>query len=81
MHWVESVGIRSFSDLFFHAFELNKEIYFVNLNIFQCELRKIRTTKTLNMDTFYAVLKTASDRYNIIIIFHNLNLIQGTGEV
>ena len=80
MHWVESVGIRSFSDLFFHAFELNKEIYSVNLNI-QCELRKIQTTKTLNTDTFYTVLKTASDRYNIIIIFHNLNLIQGTGEV
>ena len=38
----------------FPAFGLNMEIYEVSLHI-QSEWRKIRTRKTPNMDTFYAV--------------------------
>ena len=48
------VRIRSFSGLYFPAFGLNTERYSVSLRI-QSECRKIRTTKTPNTDTFYAV--------------------------
>ena len=51
---VKSVRTRSFSDLYFPAFELNTERYPVSLRVLpECE--KIRTRKTPNTDTFHAV--------------------------
>ena len=44
----------SFPGPYFSAFGLNTEIYGVNLRI-QSEYGKIRTRKTPNADTFYAV--------------------------
>ena len=49
LHHVKSVHIRSFSGPLFPAF------YSVNLLI-QSEFGKMRTRKTPNTDTFYAVL-------------------------
>ena len=54
-HCVKSVRIRSHSGLYFPAFGLNTERYFVTLRI-QSECGKIRTRITPNTDTFYAVL-------------------------
>ena len=48
------IRIRSFSGLYFPAFELNTEIYKVNLRI-QSECRKTRTGKILNTNTFHVV--------------------------
>ena len=53
-HYEKSVRNRRFSDLHFPAFGLNTERYSVCLHIqFECE--KIRTTKTLNTDTFHVL--------------------------
>lgn len=57
-HCMKSVRIRSFSDPHFSAFGLNTEIHRVNLSI-QSKCGKMRTTKTLNVDTFLAVLDNA----------------------
>ena len=51
---MKSVRIRSFSGPYFPAFGLNTERYNVSLRI-QSKRRKIRTRKTPNTDTFYAV--------------------------
>ena len=51
---VKSVRIRSFSGPYFPAFGLNTKRYSVSLRI-QSECTKIRTRKTPNTDTFYAV--------------------------
>ena len=48
------VRIRSFSGPYFSVFELNTKIYSVNL-ISLTEWGKLRTKKTLNMDTFQAI--------------------------
>ena len=53
-HCAKSVRIRSFSGLYFLIFELNTEIYSVNLGI-QSECQEMRTRKTKNMDTFLTV--------------------------
>ena len=53
-HCLKSIRTWSFSGLYFPAFGLNTEIYFVNLGI-QSEFRKIWTTKTPSTDTFHAV--------------------------
>ena len=50
----KSVHIWSFSDPYFPAFGLNTERYSVFLRL-QSECGKIRTRKTPNTDTFYAV--------------------------
>ena len=50
----KSIRVRSFSGSHFLAFELNTEIYRVNLRI-QSKCGKIRNRKTLNMDTFQTV--------------------------
>ena len=55
LHYLKSVPIRSFCGLYFPAFELDTEIYSLNLCI-QYECRKIWARKTLNTDDFYAVL-------------------------
>ena len=47
-HYVKSVQIWSFSGPFFNVFELNTEIYEVNLRINS----KYRPEKTLYLDTF-----------------------------
>ena len=52
---MKSVRIQSFSGPHFPAFGLNMEIYVVNLLI-QFECGKIRTRKTRNTESFYAVL-------------------------
>ena len=53
----KSVRIQRFSGLYFPAFGLYTEIYRANLSIpSKCE--KIRTRKTLNTGTFYAVEKS-----------------------
>ena len=56
-HSVKSVHIRSFSGPFLPAFGLNTERYPASLRI-QSECGKIRTRKTPNTDTFYAMLIT-----------------------
>ena len=53
----KSVRIRSFSGLCFPTFELNSEIYRVNLRI-RSQCRKIRTRKSPNKVTFHAVFVT-----------------------
>ena len=50
-HWVKSVRIWSFYGLYFPAFELNTERYFVSVRI-QSECGKIRTRKTPITNTF-----------------------------
>ena len=55
VHCVKGVRIRSFSSPYFPAFGLNTDRYGVSLRI-QSECGKIRTRKTLNTDTFHAVL-------------------------
>ena len=55
VHYVKSVRIRSFSGPYFPAFGLKTEIYELNLHI-QSKCGKIRTRKTPNTDTFYAVV-------------------------
>ena len=55
VHHVKSVRIRSHSGPHFPLFRLNTERYFLSVRIqFECE--KMRTIKTLNTDTFYAVV-------------------------
>ena len=53
-HCLKSVRIRSFSGPYFPAFGLNMERYEVSLGN-QSKCRKIRTRKTSNTNTFYAV--------------------------
>ena len=53
-HCVKSARIRSFSGLYFPAFGLNTERYGVFLLI-QSKCGKIRTSKSLNTDTFHAM--------------------------
>ena len=53
-HFVKRARIRSFSGPCFPVLELKSKIYSVNLRI-QSECGKIRTRKTPNKDTFYAV--------------------------
>ena len=60
---VKNVRIRIFSGPYFPAFGLNTERYEVSLSIqyevslsIQSKCGKIRTRKTPNTDTFYAVL-------------------------
>ena len=55
IHCAKSVRIRSFSGPYFPAFGLNTERYGVSVRI-QSECGKIRTRKTPNTDTFYAVI-------------------------
>ena len=59
IHCVRSVRIRSFSGLFFFAFELNLERYGVSLRI-QSKCGKIRTREIPNTDTFHAVITLVS---------------------
>ena len=53
--YLQYVRIQSFSGPYFPAFGLNTERYSVSLRI-QSECGKIRTRKTLNTETFHAVL-------------------------
>ena len=55
MHCVKSVRIRSFSVPYFPVFRLNTERYGVSLRI-QSDCGKIRNRKTLNTDTFQALI-------------------------
>ena len=55
LHCVKSVRICSYSGLYFPAFGLNTETYFVSLRI-QFDCGTIRTRITPNTGTFYAVL-------------------------
>ena len=55
VHSVKGVRIRRFSSPYFPAFGLNTDRYGVSLRI-QSECGKIRTIKTLNTDTFHAVV-------------------------
>ena len=59
-HCMKSVGIRSYSGLYFPAFGLNGERYGVSLCI-QSKCGKIRTRITPNTGTFYAVPNTHID--------------------
>ena len=52
---VKSVRVRSFFGHYLPTFGLNTERYRVSLRI-QSECGKIRTRKTPNTDTFYAVI-------------------------
>ena len=54
-HCVKNVCSRSFSGPYIPAFELNTEIYSVNLCI-QSKCGKIQTRKTPNTITFHAVI-------------------------
>ena len=55
VHYVKSVRIRNYSGLYFPAFELNTERYFVSLLIqSKCGKKRIRITP--NTDTFDAVV-------------------------
>ena len=63
VHYVKSVRIRSFFGLYFPAFGLNTDRYGVSLRI-HSECGKIRTRKTPNTDTFYAVV-SIKDRFLI----------------
>ena len=58
-HCVKSVRIRSFSGPYFPTFGLNTERYSESLR-FQSECGKIRTRKTPNTATFYAVTFTSN---------------------
>ena len=53
-HYIKVVYVRGFSEIYFPAFGLNKEIYIVNLSI-QSKCGKIRTRKTPITDIFHAV--------------------------
>ena len=57
LHYVKSVGVRSYSGAHFPAFRLNTERYGVSLRI-QSECGKMRTRITPNTETFYAVLSS-----------------------
>ena len=59
LHSVKNLRIRSFSDPYFPAFELNTERYGISLRI-QSECGKIQTRKTPNTDTFHAELSMSS---------------------
>ena len=54
LHCIKSVHIQSFSGLYFPAFGLNMERFEVTR--VQSECVKTESRKTLNMDTFYALL-------------------------
>ena len=60
LHYVKSVGIRSYSGPHFPVFGLNRERY-VSLLI-QSECGKKRTRITPNTDTFYAMLKALTNQ-------------------
>ena len=62
-HYVKCVYIRSFSGSYFPAFDLNTEIYSVNLST-QSKCGKIRTRKTPKTDTFYAVWMKQFHKYS-----------------
>ena len=62
---LECVCIWSFSDPYFPAFELSTETYGVS-HCIQSECRKIRTWKTPNMDSFYAVSSCSLSCYPIL---------------
>ena len=64
IHCVKSVRIWSFSDPYFPTFELNTEIYPVNLQI-KSECRKIRSRKTPDTHNFYAVTKGIFDKSRV----------------
>ena len=53
-HYLKSVRIRSFSGPYFPAFGLDTDRYSVSLHN-QSDSGKIRTRKTPNIDTFYAM--------------------------
>ena len=53
-HFMKSARIRKYSGLYFPAFGLNTERYFVSLRI-HSKCGKMRTRITLNTETFYAV--------------------------
>ena len=53
-HCVKSVHTQSFSSSYFPAFGLNTERYGLSLRI-RFKYEKIRTRKTPNTDTFYAL--------------------------
>ena len=55
VHYVKSVRIRNYSGLYFPAFELNTERYFVSLHT-QSKCRKKRIRITPNTDTFDAMV-------------------------
>ena len=55
LHCMKSVGIRSYSGLYFSALGLNTERYSALLRI-QSKSGKMQTRITPNMDTFYGVL-------------------------
>ena len=67
-HYMEGIGIRSFSSPYFPAFGLNTETQFASLRI-QSNCGKIRIRKTSNRDTFHAVCVStcASVHYSIPI--------------
>ena len=59
-HCVKSAGIWGFTGPHFSAFGLITEIYRLNLSI-QSECGKMRTRKTSNTNTFYAVELISAD--------------------
>ena len=68
VHYIKSVRIRNFSDPHFPTFRLTKEIYSVNIRI-QSQCGKIRTRKTPDTDTFYAVvLRTLRKIYENFLV-------------
>ena len=81
MHWVKSVRIRSFFGPHSPAFGQNMDIYPANLRILS-ECGKMRTRKTPNTDTFYAVMvsctahirgkfRTLSSIYDVVFCENN----------
>ena len=57
LHCLKNIIIRHFSGPYFPAFGINMEWYFMLLRI-QSESGKIQTRKTLNTDTFHAMLSS-----------------------
>ena len=66
-----SVCWRSFSGQHFPVFDLNNDIYFINLH-FQFDYRKIRTRKTQNTDLSHEV---PSDFVLLLLDVRNFNII------
>ena len=65
-HCVKSVRIRSFSGPDYPAFRLNMEIYSVNLSPYSVRMLGIRTRKTPNKNTSYAVNTQPRIAYNLM---------------
>ena len=63
IHCVKSVIIWSYSFLYYPAFGLNTERYFMSLRI-QSKCGKIRTRITPNAATFYAVTDAFAKRFH-----------------